>query len=117
MFLTKTLWKSRVNNIPTNVGIAEVKSCSFIKKLYFRLFGRVEDALVLLDDGKPDEAKEKLLDAVEEAENTYIEADEEATEEAVLEELMALMRKALHRMSGDERKALVRPMEQDKEGE
>lgn len=87
------------------------------KKLYFGLFGKVEDALVLLDDGKIDAAKEMLLDAVEEAESTYIEADGTATEEVVLEEMAALMRKTLRRMGGDGRQALVCPAERNQKGE
>lgn len=85
------------------------------KKLYFGLFGKVEDALVLLDDGKPNEAKETLLNAVEEAENTYIEAEEEPSEEVVLEAVAAQICKAVHRMDSDERRALLRLAAQIKE--
>ncbi|MBQ9647175.1 MAG: hypothetical protein IJV43_02275 [Oscillospiraceae bacterium] len=83
------------------------------KKLYFGLFGKVEDAVILLDDGNVWEAKRKLLDALEAAENAYIEADEEPTEEIALTELAAQMRKAVGRLSSDERKSLGRFAEQN----
>ncbi|MBO4915668.1 MAG: hypothetical protein J5449_10750 [Oscillospiraceae bacterium] len=50
------------------------------KKLYFTLFGKVEDALELMDEGKLIQARKTLLDALNDAEETYVTASEEPAE-------------------------------------
>lgn len=77
------------------------------KKLYFTLFGKVEDALVLMDDGKIEEAKIRLLDAVEQAEETYMTANEDPTEDAVAAQVTALFLKTLHRLGKLDREAAI----------
>ncbi|MBE7004355.1 MAG: hypothetical protein E7425_08755 [Ruminococcaceae bacterium] len=81
------------------------------KNLYFTLFGKVEDALVLMDDGNVWEAKNILLRALDQAEETYMTADEEPPEEIVLSELAMQIRKVIRRLDKGEQEAICRLIE------
>ncbi len=47
--------------------------------LYFYLFNRVTDALEALEAGRPDEAREALIEAQRRTEGMYIEESKEET--------------------------------------
>ena len=46
------------------------------KKLYLKLFNAVTDALVLIDEGRPLPAREKLVDAQQDCEELFISQEE-----------------------------------------
>ena len=46
------------------------------KKLYLKLFNAVTDALVLIDEGRPLTAREKLVDAQQACEELFISQEE-----------------------------------------
>lgn len=86
------------------------------KKLYFVLFGKVEDALVQLDDaldgGKtPDlsgvyRARKILVAALQDAEDTYVKAEDMPAADANAVETFSQIIKALTKLTKEEREAL-----------
>ena len=89
------------------------KELALFKKLYFTLFGKVDDALLQLDkalglDGALDligifRAKEILLEALKEAEDAYLAENAEPTERGLAEERFARFAKILKSLDDEER--------------
>ena len=98
------------------------KELTLYKKLYFGLFGKVEDALLQLDkaleiDGALDligifRAKEILLEALGEAEDAYLADDAGPTERSRAEERFARFTKTLRTLDEEERKELLHLLRQ-----
>lgn len=96
------------------------ENMEFYKKLYFTLFAKVEDALVQLDaalDGgeTPDlpgvyRARKIFAAALQDAEDTYIEADDMPAADANAVENLAQIIKALTKLTREERKALFQAL-------
>ena len=50
------------------------------KKMYFHLFNAITDALGDMENGDPSAAEQRLIRAQQEAEEMYINADDESVE-------------------------------------